>query len=303
MRIQALLFAAALGLVTSSPAWATPQARERATERERAAEPPRLDVPFVPTDQKVVTTMLDMAGVTANDVVIDLGSGDGRIAIAAAKRGARASGVDINPERIRESTENARSAGVSDRAKFIKGNLFDADLRGATVVTMYLLPDVNLKIRPKLLRELKPGTRVVSHDFHLGEWQPDATAELGNATVYLWVVPANVEGTWRINMPVSGSAATQPAELTLKQSFQKIDGSIKVGERSLTIEDGKVVGDQVSFSVVQPGPGGPAVEHFRGRLSGAQLQGSMDSGSAQSASRANVGWVATRTGARTGESQ
>ena len=148
------------------------------------------DVPFVPTPEKVVERMLDLAQVGPKDVVYDLGSGDGRIVIAAAKRhGARGVGIDIDPERIKEARANARKAGVANRVEFREGNLFDADIREATVVTTYLLSGINLKLRPKLLAELKPGTRVVSHAFDMGDWKPDGSAKVGTSSVYYWVIP------------------------------------------------------------------------------------------------------------------
>ena len=152
--------------------------------------PVKKDVPYVPTPEAVVEVMLDMAKVGPEDVVYDLGSGDGRIVIAAAKRGARGVGIDIDPERIREANANAKSAGVTDKVKFIEGDLFDADIHDATVVTMYLLPEVNLKLRPKLMKELKPGTRLVSQSFHMGEWQPQKTEDVGYIKVYYWTIPA-----------------------------------------------------------------------------------------------------------------
>ena len=154
-----------------------------------------LDVPFVPTTEPVVERMLKMAKVGKNDVVYDLGSGDGRIVIAAVQRygAARGVGIDLDPERVAEARENAQKAGVTDRVRFVQGDLFQADLREATVVTMYLLQDVNLKLRPKLLKELRPGTRVVSHNYHMGDWQPKdkATVEVDGIehSVYLWVMP------------------------------------------------------------------------------------------------------------------
>jgi SAM-dependent methyltransferase len=151
------------------------------------------DVPYVPSPDAVVTKMLEMAKVGPKDVVYDLGSGDGRIVIAAARKGARAVGVDIDPERIRESNDNARSAGVAKRVKFIEQNLFDTDFREASVVTLYLLPGVNLKLRPKLLTQLRPGTRIVSHSFNMGDWKPAQTAEVDGANVYLWIVPPREE--------------------------------------------------------------------------------------------------------------
>jgi len=148
------------------------------------------DVPFVPTPEAVVDEMLRLAKVGPGDVVYDLGSGDGRIVITAAqKHGARGVGIDIDPQRIKEATENARKAGVAERVEFRQGDLFKADIRDATVVTLYLLSSVNLQLRPKLLAELKPGTRVVSHAFEMGDWKPVATRKVGATQVYYWVVP------------------------------------------------------------------------------------------------------------------
>jgi ubiquinone/menaquinone biosynthesis C-methylase UbiE len=151
-----------------------------------------LDVPYVPTNQPVVEAMLEVAGVSAQDVVYDLGCGDGRIVVTAAQKyGARSVGVDIDPERIQEANQNAKRAGVTGRVKFIEGDLFKADIHEATVVTLYLLPEINLKLKPKLLRELKPGTRIVSHDFTMGTaWPPEKTVRIGRDTIYLWTIPA-----------------------------------------------------------------------------------------------------------------
>ena len=150
-----------------------------------------LDVPYVPTPQEIVRNMLQLAGVQKGDVVIDLGCGDGRIVVTAASEfGARGVGYDLNPERIREANENAVKAGVQDRVRFVEKNLFDADIREATVVTLYLLPNVNLKLKPRLLAELKPGTRIVSHSFDMGDWTPDKKIELDGRSIYFWVVPA-----------------------------------------------------------------------------------------------------------------
>jgi len=156
-----------------------------------AQTPPRgVDVPYVPTPEPVVNAMLKLAQVKRGDVLYDLGSGDGRIVIAAAKRyGVRGTGVDIDPERIREANANARKAGVSARVRFLNEDLFDIDFRDATVVTLYLLPRINLKLRPKLLAELRPGTRIVSHGFDMGDWKPERVAEVGNSTIYLWTIP------------------------------------------------------------------------------------------------------------------
>jgi SAM-dependent methyltransferase len=149
-----------------------------------------LDVPYVPTDQEVVAEMLRMAKVSKKDMVYDLGCGDGRIVVTAAKQyGARGVGVDIDPERVREARENVRNAGVTDKVKILQGDLFNADLKNATVVTLYLLPDINLKLRPKLLSELKPGTRIVSHNYDMGDWVPEQKVSVGTHTVYMWTIP------------------------------------------------------------------------------------------------------------------
>ena len=149
------------------------------------------DVPYVPTSQEVVDEMLKIANVMKSDVVYDLGSGDGRIVITAAKRyGATGVGIDINPERVQEANANAKAALVTNKVKFIEGDIFEADFSKATVVTMYLLPAINLKLRPKLFEQLKPGTRIVSHAFDMGDWKPEKTVTVGNSTIYFWTIPA-----------------------------------------------------------------------------------------------------------------
>lgn len=163
------------------------------TDTLASADTPDSDVPYVPTPEPVVDRMLEMADVDENDVVYDLGSGDGRIVIRAAEKyGARGVGVEIDPQRIKEARKNAREAGVSDRVEFRQGDLFKADVSEATVVTLYLLPSVNLKLRPKLFEELEPGTPVVSHDFDMDEWEPEETVEMNGDTVYRWTIPEEV---------------------------------------------------------------------------------------------------------------
>jgi SAM-dependent methyltransferase len=172
---------AALAAALAAPARAFAQTTE--------APPRRPDVVFVPTPDEIVDAMLTAASVGPNDVLYDLGSGDGRIPITAARRwGTRGLGIDIDPQRVEEAVANARAAGVSDKVKFIQGDLFELDLKPATVITLYLLPALNLRLRPKLL-ELKPGTRIVSHDFSMGDWKPDRRIDLGHKTVYFWTVP------------------------------------------------------------------------------------------------------------------
>jgi trans-aconitate methyltransferase len=153
-------------------------------------EPRGVDVPYVPTPQPVVDAMLRLAKVKRGDVLYDLGSGDGRIVITAAKRyGVRGTGVDIDPQRIKEANANARRAGVANRVRFVNEDLFQIDFSDATVVTLYLLPRLNLQLRPRLINELKPGTRIVSHGFDMGDWKPDRVVQVGNSTIYLWIVP------------------------------------------------------------------------------------------------------------------
>lgn len=172
------------------PAAAQPATEARPSSAEAAAPPRAPDVGFVPTPQPVVDAMLQAAKVGRKDVLYDLGSGDGRIAITAAKRyGARAVGFDIDPERIRDATENARAQGLEGKVRFVQGDLFEQDLSGATVITLYLLPRLNLQLRPKLLA-LKPGTRIVSHGFDMGDWKPERQFKVDGSTIYLWRVPA-----------------------------------------------------------------------------------------------------------------
>jgi SAM-dependent methyltransferase len=173
----------------TSPTTIQPQTQPQPQVPERSP-----DVPYVPTPQAVVNRMLEIANVTSNDVVYDLGSGDGRIPITAVRNfnAQRAVGVDINPTRISEANQNAQSANVTDRVEFRQQDLFETDLSDATVVTLYLLPDINLRLRPKLLSELKPGTRIVSHAFDMGDWEPEQVERVEGKTIYYWTVPENV---------------------------------------------------------------------------------------------------------------
>ena len=180
-----------------------------------------LDVPYVPTPMRVVERMLEMAAVGPGDYLIDLGSGDGRIPIAAAQRGARALGVDIDPVRIAEAHAAARLAGVETRARFRRQDLFDTALREASVVTMYLLPDVNLRVRPRILTELRPGTRVLSHNFTMGDWAPEAEEERDASRIYMWVVPAVVGGSWSMRL---ADGTILPLEI--EQRFQEVSGTL-----------------------------------------------------------------------------
>jgi hypothetical protein len=266
-----------------------------------AAEP---SVPYVPTPQEVVERMLEIAKVGPQDYLIDLGSGDGRIVVTAAKKyGARGFGVDLNPVRIKESIENAAKAGVSERAAFHQRDLFETDLGDATVITMYLLPRVNLELRPKLL-ELKPGTRIVSHDFSMDDWKADTYLELdvkekygnagGKSTIYFWVVPARVAGAWQWQLTVGGKP--QAYEMVLEQKFQMISGTVRVGGRSVKLLDAKLRGDQVSVGFVAEVNGNPLKHEFSGRVAGNTIEGAVKLSGSRTQGQHD--WNATR-GAKT----
>ena len=263
-----------------------------------AAEP---TVPYVPTPQEVVERMLEIAKVGPQDYLIDLGSGDGRIVVTAAKKlGARGFGVDLNPVRIEESIENAAKAGVSDRVTFQQRNLFETDLSDATVITMYLLPRVNLDLRPKLL-ELKPGTRLVSHDFSMDDWKPDAFAEMdvkekygtapGSSSIYFWIVPARVSGSWQWQLAVGGKPLAY--ELALQQKYQMISGTVRVGGRSVKLEDARLRGDQISFSFSVVVNGNPLKHEFSGRVMDKGIEGTVNL--AGSRTRGQLEWKAARS--------
>ena len=241
------------------------------------------DVVYVPTPQVVVDTMLQMANVGPSDFLIDLGSGDGRVVVTAARRGARALGVELDRYLLEQATDAARRDGVAGRAVFREQNLFETDLRDATVVTTYLLPDMNLKLRPKLL-ELKAGTRIVAHDYHMGNWLPDARETLsvpektvgnpGVSYVYLWYVPARVAGRWRAQIPVGDAAAT--LEFEFEQQHQVVTGrATAVQSRPTRLQTPSLRGDALTF-MLELGPGRPPVRYeFRGRVEGDELAGTV----------------------------
>lgn len=200
------------------------------------------DVIWVPTPDALVKKMLEIAKVTPKDNVVDLGSGDGRTVIAAAKLGANAVGIEYNGDMVELSRKKAQEEGVSDKAKFIQADLFQYDLSNADVITMFLLPDINLKLRPKIL-DLKPGTRVVSNTFTMGEWSPDMEVTINESmswnTALLWIVPAKIQGTWKLG----------DGDLTLNQEFQKFYGSYKQKNKTSQVTDGKIEGTKVSFKI------------------------------------------------------
>jgi len=244
------------------------------------------DVIWVPTPQALVEKMLDMAKLTPKDIHYDLGSGDGRTVITAAKRGTQAVGVEFNPDMVALSERAAAKEGVTAKAKFINGDIFQTDFSHATVVTLYLLPSLNLKLRPTILK-MKPGTRVVSHAFSMDDWQPDQTENVEGRTAYLWIVPAQVEGTWRWSV----SPGQKETELVLRQQFQNIEGLVKLDNGKMgQLRNVKLVGDQLSFSIFEiTGYSGNTRRDYTGRVSGNTIQGTFKIGDGS-----EVKWTATR---------
>jgi len=213
-----------------------------------------LDVPYVPTPYDVVRGMLDMAEVGEDDTIYDLGCGDGRIVITAideygAKKGV---GVDLDPQRIRESRQNAQEAGVTDKITFIQGDLFDVDFSNATVLTLYLLPEINKQLRPVIFEMLRPGTRVVSHDFDMGIWQPDMKTAIDNSDIFLWIVPANVSGEWQ--WAISDESGMKEYVMNIDQQFQKITGEITRNGTKLPVTDMDIRGDSIRVIVKDVSP-------------------------------------------------
>jgi SAM-dependent methyltransferase len=261
---RSFLLALALTIAVAGLAHAQP-AKQFEPEVGQAGK----DVVWVPTPQALVDKMLEMAKVTPKDYVIDLGSGDGRTVITAAKRGSKALGIEYNPDMVELSKRNAAKEGVSDKASFMKADLFETDFSQAQVITMFLLPSINMKLRPKILN-LKPGTRIVSNSFDMEDWKPDQTENVSGCTnwctAHLWIVPAKVEGTWKLPQ----------GELALKQTFQMITGTLKNGNTVSQI-NGKLNGEQISFTA-----GGTT---YNGRVNGNAMEGTAG-GSKWSATKA-----------------
>ena len=249
---------------------AAPAALGQAPEYEPQIGQPGKDVVWVPTPWALVERMMSMAQVGPGDVVFDLGSGDGRTVITAAKRGAQAVGVEFNPDLVALSRRNAEREGTPDeRARFIHGDIFEADFSSATVVTLYLLPELNLRLRPALLA-LRPGTRVVSHMFKMQDWEPDETSYLGNTPVYLWIVPAQVGGTWRLAL--QGGAAF---DVDLEQTFQAIGGTVDLSPIRAGLREARLRGDEVRFAFVDAKG---LLHELTGRATGDGMEGTYRAG-------------------------
>ncbi|HET7219393.1 MAG TPA: class I SAM-dependent methyltransferase [Vicinamibacterales bacterium] len=259
----------ALSLAAMAPAFAQATATQQKPFEPKVGQAGK-DVVWVPTSQELVNKMLDMAKVTAKDYVIDLGSGDGRTVITAAKRGATAVGIEYNPDMVELSKKNAEKEGVTGKATFMKADLFETDFSKATVITMFLLPEINVRLRPKIL-DLKPGTRVVSNSFTMEDWEADQTETITGectswCTALLWIVPAKVEGTWQ----------TPQGDLKLTQQYQKVSGTLGAAK-----VEGKLNGDQITLTTVGAG----AKQTYTGKVAGNQIQGTANGGGAWTATK------------------
>ncbi|MFT4173010.1 MAG: class I SAM-dependent methyltransferase [Rhodocyclaceae bacterium] len=269
MRMQKSLAAAACLLVLAGPAWG------QAAKDAKAAYEPTVgqagkDVIWVPTSQALIDRMLDMAALTPRDRLVDLGSGDGRTVITAAKRGAVARGIEFNPDMVALSKRAAQAEGVTGKATFEQADIFESNFSDATVVTLFLLPDLNVRLRPIIL-DMKPGTRVVSNSFTMGDWEPDETANVadgctGYCSALKWVVPAKVAGTWKM----AGK------ELALTQKYQMLEGTLRDGDTTARIIDARMNGTQIQFSVGK--------QRYVGQVAGNAMQGTVDGAT----------WTATR---------
>ena len=256
------------------------------------------DTPYVQTPQNVVDTMLEIAKVGPGDYVIDLGSGDGRMVITAAKKhGARGFGVDLDRKLVALANRNARLAGVANRAVFYQRDLHETDVSAATVMSIYLLPEVNLMIRTRLLATLKPGTRIVSHDYGMGEWRPDYQTELEapgktvgisqRSKIFYWMVPGRAAGRWVGRL--AGDGKPTEFELALQQNFQAIDGTLKTGGSTVRVENGRLAGEDIAFSAAVGG----ARYEFSGRIHSHAVEGKARV--LRGAETRELPWSATRT--------
>ena len=231
---------------------------------------PGKDVVWAPAPPELLEHMLDMAKLAPKDIHYDLGSGDGRTVIAAAKRGARAFGIEYNPDMVALAERNAFKEGVARRANFIQGDMFETDFSEATVLTLFLLPKLNVKLRPIILK-MTPGTRVVSLSFDMGDWQADRTDRIATDNVYLWIVPASVAGTWRWSAAGGGQHENQ---VTLTQHYQQLEGGVRLDGRQGQLRDMKLEGDRIAFSVLEPGAG-PAQRDYTGHVNGDTIEGTV----------------------------
>lgn len=278
IRRAAPLFAAALlaSAFTIDGALAAQAAAAPQKEYSPSVGQEGKDVIWVPTPQALVERMLQMAGTKPTDYVIDLGSGDGRTVITAAKKfGARATGIEYNPDMVELAKRNAEKEGVADKVQFMKADIFKTDFSKATVLTLYLLPSLNVKLRPTIL-DLKPGTRVVSHAFTMDDWQADQVDSADGRTAYLWIVPAKVNGTWKVEV---AEGSPRSFETTFIQQYQNVGGSAKAGGKSAQFSNGKLRGETINFSITDASN---TRRDFTGRVNGNKIEGTVKTGAAES---------------------
>ena len=264
MTLPSALSVAALALLLQAPAQQPAPSQVPEPRQGQAGK----DVIWMPTPETLVERMLTMAQVGPRDVVYDLGSGDGRLVIAAAKRGAQAVGVEFNPDLVAFSEERARQQGVGHGARFVTGDIFETDFSSATVVTLYLLSALNLRLRPQLLK-LKPGTRVVSHAFTMDDWPADEVSRSEQRTAYLWIVPADVQGTWRFELAGAGAY-----DVTFTQRFQKLEGTVALGTVEAGLREPVLRGDAIRFGFVDAKG---AFCELSGTVAGPRITGSFKS--------------------------
>lgn len=272
-------WAIALSFVVTASARAAENKFSIYSGADLAGDSVNFDVGYVPTPIEIVNEMFSLSAVGPKDFLIDMGSGDGRIVITAAKRfGARGLGIDLNQKLVALSKEYALAEGVADRTEFLVQDLFLTDIHAADVVTMYLLPEVNLKLRPKLLRELKTGARIVSHDYHLGDWRPDKTvlmekikADGDDSSLYFWVVPARVAGTWHWRVDLRGKG--QEFIMELQQHYQDISGTARNQGQQWPLFNTGLVGERIRFSLSSEAEGRIIRQDYEGRVSGDAIEG------------------------------
>jgi hypothetical protein len=256
------------------------------------------DVPYVPTPWNVVEAMLDAGAVAANDYLIDLGSGDGRVVIEAARlRGVRGMGIELDGNLVSVANREAARLGVKEKASFISGNLFTFDFSKATVLTMYLLPKINMELRPRILAQMRPGTRIVSHDFDMGQWKPDLHREIAVpnksygppvSQIYLWYVPADFTGKWQWQLPAGAAAGAY--EATFRQTFQELSAAAVVDSSKVVIQGPKLRGDTIAFTLVSETAGQKQTHEFSGRIEGDRIAGRVKAGGDDK----TYDWQATR---------
>lgn len=248
------------------------------------------EVPYVSTPYDVVDAMIRLADVRADDVVYDLGCGDGRLVIEAVRRtGCRGAGVDIDGELIAVCRSNAKAAGVDERTRFVTQDFFETDVREATVMLIYLFTHVNLRLRPKFLDEMKPGSRLVSNTFDMGDWKPDRSARVGSRQIFLWVIPANVTGTWKWTDPSGGGGV---CTLVIDQRYQHIRGTLSQGREKTVLTEARVAGDRIAFTIETEAGGVKARREFTGIVEGDRIDGTIVA--SQGAQAQSARWRAVR---------